>query len=137
MNKIPESEYDLTYDKSLILEFGFDNLNAIKLEKGCYMGQELTARTHHTGQVRKRIHTIEINDCDKVFSNQELKQVANQTNLLKNTNITYSDKSSGLLLSAVIDNNKMLALALIRDLGDEIKAGFNGLKINNYPLKIL
>lgn len=52
---IVDGQYDLAYEKSFILEFGFDDLNAIDYDKGCYIGQELTARTHHTGQIRKKV----------------------------------------------------------------------------------
>ena len=70
--KIPEGEYDLTYDKSIINEFNFDNLNAIDYEKGCYIGQELTARTHHLGQVRKKIFYVKIEDTQKIEKNCEI-----------------------------------------------------------------
>ena len=39
----------------LPLECNLAGLNAIAFDKGCYIGQELTARTHYTGVVRKRI----------------------------------------------------------------------------------
>lgn len=29
--------------------------SSVDLKKGCYVGQELTSRTHHTGVIRKRI----------------------------------------------------------------------------------
>ena len=38
----------------LPLECNLAGLNAVSFEKGCYVGQELTARTHHRGVVRKR-----------------------------------------------------------------------------------
>lgn len=37
------------------LESNGDYLHGVSFHKGCYLGQELTARTHHTGVVRKRI----------------------------------------------------------------------------------
>lgn len=40
---------------SFPLEMNCDYLNGISFNKGCYVGQELTARTHHTGVTRKRI----------------------------------------------------------------------------------
>lgn len=37
------------------LECNQEFLNAVAFDKGCYLGQELTARVHHTGVLRKRI----------------------------------------------------------------------------------
>jgi hypothetical protein len=42
------------------LENGFDELNGIDWNKGCYMGQELTARTKYRGLVRKRLMPVAI-----------------------------------------------------------------------------
>lgn len=44
------------------LEMNCDYLNGISFNKGCYVGQELTARTHHTGVTRKRIMPIVFDD---------------------------------------------------------------------------
>lgn len=41
-------------------ETNVDYLNGISFEKGCYLGQELTARTYHTGVVRKRIMPVQL-----------------------------------------------------------------------------
>lgn len=35
---------------------------AVDFRKGCYVGQELTVRTYHTGVVRKRIFPVEIQE---------------------------------------------------------------------------
>ena len=52
---LPDGLSDLVQDKSILLENGFDELNAIDWQKGCYLGQELTARTRYRGLVRKRL----------------------------------------------------------------------------------
>jgi folate-binding protein YgfZ len=52
---IPEGSDDLIPDKSILLESGFDEMNGVDWQKGCYMGQELTARTKYRGLVRKRL----------------------------------------------------------------------------------
>lgn len=52
---IPEAFQDLYKEKSIPLECGLDDLHGIAWDKGCYMGQELTARTKHQGLVRKRL----------------------------------------------------------------------------------
>ena len=57
---VPEGGVDLIVDKSIPLENGLDELNAIDWQKGCYVGQELTSRTKYTGIVRKRLFPVDI-----------------------------------------------------------------------------
>ena len=57
---IPDSSRDIVVEKSLPLEVGFDELHAIDYDKGCYVGQELTARTHHRAKIRKRLYRVDI-----------------------------------------------------------------------------
>jgi folate-binding protein YgfZ len=53
--KIADGFHDLTQKESIILDYGFDALNAISYTKGCYLGQELISRTKHTGVIRKKV----------------------------------------------------------------------------------
>ena len=55
---LPNGSHDLRVEKDTPLECGFDKMNAIDWDKGCYMGQELTARTKHLGQLRKKLFTL-------------------------------------------------------------------------------
>jgi folate-binding protein YgfZ len=57
---VPSGSRDLTPEKAILLENGFEELAAIDWDKGCYMGQELTARTRYRGLVRKRLLPVEI-----------------------------------------------------------------------------
>ena len=57
---VPDGSRDLPVEKAILLENGFDELNAIDWDKGCYMGQELTARTRYRGLVRKRLLPVAI-----------------------------------------------------------------------------
>jgi folate-binding protein YgfZ len=57
---IPDGSRDIIIEKSFPLEVGFDELHAIDYDKGCYIGQELTARTHHRGTIRKRLFRVDI-----------------------------------------------------------------------------
>jgi folate-binding protein YgfZ len=57
---IPDSSRDLVVDKSILLEAGFDELNGIDWKKGCYVGQELTARTKYRGLIKKRLFPVRI-----------------------------------------------------------------------------
>ncbi len=52
---LPDGPPDLQPDKTLLLEAGFDELGGIAWEKGCYMGQELTARTKYRGLIKRRL----------------------------------------------------------------------------------
>ncbi|XP_021939823.1 putative transferase CAF17 homolog, mitochondrial isoform X2 [Zootermopsis nevadensis] len=55
---IGEGVNDLPPENCFPLEANGDYLHGVSFHKGCYIGQELTARTHHTGVVRKRLMPI-------------------------------------------------------------------------------
>ncbi len=57
---LPDGMRDLEREKTLLMEAGFDELNGISWTKGCYMGQELTARTRYRGLVKRRLVPVEI-----------------------------------------------------------------------------
>ena len=57
---VPDGSRDLLPEKALLLESGFDELNGVDWQKGCYMGQELTARTKYRGLVKKRLFPVKI-----------------------------------------------------------------------------
>ncbi len=59
---LPEAPHDLIKEKSILLESGFDELHGVDWKKGCYMGQELTARTKYRGLVKKRLVPVRIDD---------------------------------------------------------------------------
>ncbi|KAJ1617892.1 hypothetical protein T492DRAFT_1096619 [Pavlovales sp. CCMP2436] len=52
---VADGEHDMPSAEALPAEANLDIHRAISFKKGCYLGQELTARTHFTGVVRKRI----------------------------------------------------------------------------------
>jgi len=57
---VPDGSRDLIPEKSILLENGFDRLNGVSWSKGCYMGQELTARTKYRGLVKKRLTPVRV-----------------------------------------------------------------------------
>jgi len=57
---LPDGSRDLEPEKSLLLENGFDELYGVDFKKGCYMGQELTARTKYRALIKKRLLPVEI-----------------------------------------------------------------------------
>ena len=57
---VPDASRDLVVEKSILLESGFDELNGVDWQKGCYVGQELTARTKYRGLIKKRLFPVKI-----------------------------------------------------------------------------
>ena len=116
-NFIPEGESDLISEKSFPLEYGLDQLNAIDYKKGCYIGQELTARTHHTGIIRKKIV--------QVISDTDLPPLGSE--------IFAEEQKLGIICSSV--KNKGLALVRIENI-DSLPADAI-IKTNDQQLQII
>jgi folate-binding protein YgfZ len=57
---IPDGSRDMTVGKATLLESGFDDLNGIDWQKGCYIGQELTARMKYRGLVKRRLIPVKV-----------------------------------------------------------------------------
>ena len=57
---IPDGSKDMEADRSILLEAGFDELAGVSWSKGCYMGQELTARTKYRGLVKRRLVPVTV-----------------------------------------------------------------------------
>ena len=57
---IPESGIELMPGESYILECGFERLNGVDFHKGCYVGQEVTARMKHKTELKKGLVTVGI-----------------------------------------------------------------------------
>lgn len=91
---VPEGSKDMIMDKSIPLEWNMENLNAISWAKGCYMGQELTARTKHVGALRKNIFAVDF---------------SHSANYLKGCSLVQGDKIVGVLGSS----NTNTGIALI------------------------
>jgi len=57
---LADGSRDMTVDRALLLENGFEELDGVSFSKGCFMGQELTARTRYRGLVKKRLLPVKI-----------------------------------------------------------------------------
>lgn len=55
---IPDGSRDMEIEKSTLLECGIEKMNGVDWNKGCYMGQELTARMHYRGLAKKHLYTV-------------------------------------------------------------------------------
>jgi hypothetical protein len=57
---LPDGSRDMEIEKALLLENGFEELHGVDYKKGCYVGQELTARTHYRALIKKRLMPVDI-----------------------------------------------------------------------------
>lgn len=55
---LPDGARDMAVEKTVLLEAGFEELGGVDFDKGCYLGQELTARTKYRGLVKRRLMPI-------------------------------------------------------------------------------
>ncbi len=55
---VPEAGAELTPNDSFILEMGFERLHGVDFRKGCYVGQEVTARMKHKTELRKGLARV-------------------------------------------------------------------------------
>lgn len=94
---IPDGSRDIQPEKNFLLEANFEELHGVSFSKGCYVGQELTARTKHRAKVKKRLYQIEL------AAAQE-----------PGTPLMRGDLEIGEIRSCLDDNGGATGLALIR-----------------------
>ncbi len=57
---VPETGIELIPEETYILEAGFERLNGVSFKKGCYVGQEVTARMKHKTELRKGLLRVRV-----------------------------------------------------------------------------
>jgi folate-binding protein YgfZ len=57
---LPSGSLDMESEKTTLLEANFDALNGVSWTKGCYMGQELTARTKYRGLLKRHLVPVQV-----------------------------------------------------------------------------
>lgn len=108
---LPNGSEELEIEKSILLENGFEELGGVDFKKGCYMGQELTARTKYRGLVRKRLLPIKIEGNSPAAG----------------TAIMNGDKEAGIIRSVHGDGG--LALIRLERISDDAELLADGAKI--------
>jgi len=102
---IPETGIELVPGETFILEAGFERLGGVDHRKGCYVGQEVTARMKHKTELRKGFVTVEL-DGPAVPGDE----------------IMAGDKPAGRLFT-VADGHAIAYLRFDRARGAELTAG--------------
>lgn len=57
---LPDGSRDMKVERSTLAEGNADLLDAIDWEKGCWMGQEVTARMHYRGLAKRRLTPMRV-----------------------------------------------------------------------------
>ncbi|KEP52082.1 aminomethyltransferase [Rhizoctonia solani 123E] len=60
LHGVPEGRDDIVPQQAFPMDSNMDLMGGLDFRKGCYVGQELTVRTYHTGVVRKRIMPVSL-----------------------------------------------------------------------------
>jgi folate-binding protein YgfZ len=115
---VPNPDLDLEIEKSFLIENNFEFINAIDFKKGCYVGQENTARQKYRGTAKKKLFLIRIIGDD----------------IINGTKIYYNERVVGTMRSSCKD----IGLATIRtDFYEEYKNTNIKIKVLNSELKLL
>ncbi|KAL1946683.1 hypothetical protein VTO73DRAFT_14787 [Trametes versicolor] len=64
LHGVPEGVDDIPPAHAFPMDSNLDIMGGLDFRKGCYVGQELTVRTYHTGQLRKRILPVALHKPD-------------------------------------------------------------------------
>ncbi|XP_047994730.1 putative transferase CAF17 homolog, mitochondrial [Leguminivora glycinivorella] len=96
---VSEGCHDLPPGTCFPLEANCDYLHGVSFHKGCYIGQELTARVHHTGVVRKRIMPLKITNLgnDEIETNTIIRAEGKPTSNLGKFKSYIKDYGLGLV----------------------------------------
>lgn len=57
---VPDGTRDMEVEKSTLLECNFDMIDGVDWDKGCYVGQEVTARTKYRGLVKRQLVPVAV-----------------------------------------------------------------------------
>ena len=113
---VPQGPVDLKPERALMLEAGLDRLGAVDFDKGCYVGQEVTARTHYRGLVKRRIVPLKISG-GRPASGEAVSE--GKRDLGTVLSVAAGDEEGALCLAAM----KLSDIHRINDSNHELTAG--------------
>jgi len=118
---IAEGIEDIPPGECIPLEYNIVFLNGVSFNKGCYIGQELVARTHHTGVIRKRLMPVHIDNYEEL--SKSFNHNSNDLTIINEE----TKRRSGKLCTSI----KQYGIALIR-----LNEWKNHLRIQNADVHI-
>ncbi|CZT18776.1 related to Putative transferase CAF17, mitochondrial [Ramularia collo-cygni] len=121
---VPEGQKEMPRDDCLPMNCNIDIMGGIDFKKGCYLGQELTIRTHHTGVVRRRSLPVALYDLGSEPPEQLESVQSTIDTVLDGADIRRDDKrkrSTGKLIGHV--GNIGLGMCRLEQMTDLIISG--------------
>ncbi|KAH9331451.1 hypothetical protein KI387_003559, partial [Taxus chinensis] len=113
--------------EAIPLEYNLAGLNAISFEKGCYVGQELVARTHHRGVIRKRILPVNF----RLENGEEVQQ-----EVAPKSEVINSDSGKAIGIATTVLGSRGLALLRLES-ALKSSAHLNVKGLENVQVKVL
>ncbi len=86
---IPELGRDFAPDEVVALDAGYDLLHAVSFTKGCYVGQEVTARMHYKNIARRGFHILESDTAATRLALLKFEEVEAAHGIVTVDNLTY------------------------------------------------
>ncbi|OQE10306.1 hypothetical protein PENVUL_c004G02002 [Penicillium vulpinum] len=126
LHGVPEGQAEIISGTALPLQCNMDMADGIDFRKGCYVGQELTIRTHHRGVTRKRILPVQLYDLGQEGQNApelfaydpsfQLTLPSGEADIVKDGAATRRGRSAGTFLNGI--GNIGLALCRLEVMTD-------------------
>ncbi|KAK9147898.1 hypothetical protein Scep_006655 [Stephania cephalantha] len=105
---VPEGSTEIPKGEAIPLEYNLAGLNAISFDKGCYVGQELIARTHHHGVIRKRLFALRFFDNNGKEVEQEVAPGSEVVDASSNNKIGSVNNRTWVLRVGSIETRRSL-----------------------------
>lgn len=93
----------------------WERLGGVSFSKGCYLGQEIVARTQHLGKLKRHLHRVESNSTLIAAAGDKVVNTKNET--------------IGIICDSVINNNQLTGLAVLHDQALNERLILNGIDL--------
>ncbi|KAI0560651.1 hypothetical protein FGB62_104g045 [Gracilaria domingensis] len=112
LNGVPDgSDF---HNTPLPLDLALHLLNGVSFNKGCYLGQELTARSHFTGVLRKRITPVIVSDSNDLSDKYASSMVSDAADLRLESGAELMLQGKSKAVAKVSSSVHNIGMAVIR-----------------------
>jgi folate-binding protein YgfZ len=144
LHGVAEGQAEIISGSALPLQCNMDMARGIDFRKGCYVGQELTIRTHHRGVTRKRLLPVQLYDMSQDVSSLpenltydpsvQLTLPTGESDIVKAGTTTRRNRSAGTFLNGI--GNIGLALCRLEVMTDVALMGETPARPHEHQFKL-